>query len=142
MTKVVFKTSSKSKVLLHGISTFSIRLLLLFSQLWSTEKKKKDKTEARVYKWYVQFLENFMETAKMNSTGRQRVSSCILISGCFRYVLSTTLPGLNQELDSLYVLRTERKPSACVQECLNKLCLRNSGSVSEKISASDSILLM
>lgn len=29
----------------------------------------------------------------------QIVSSCILISGCFGYVLSTILPGLNWGLD-------------------------------------------
>lgn len=83
-----------------------------------------------------------METAKINNMDRQTVNSCILISGCFGCVLSTTLPGLNQELDLLYVVPTERKPSACIRECLNRSYLRNSDSVSEKISASDSILLM
>lgn len=95
-----------------------------------------------VLKWHIQFLKNTMETAKMNNMGWQRVSSCILISGCFRYVVSTALPGLNQELDSLYMVPRERKPSGCIWKCLKNSYLRNSDSVSEKITANDSIMLM
>lgn len=81
-----------------------------------------------------------METAKMNNMDRQTVSSCLLILGCFGCVLSTTLAGLDWELDLLHVFPTERKPFAF--KCLNKSYLIKSDSVSEKNSANDSILLM
>lgn len=72
-----------------------------------TQKKKEE--EDRIRGVPGEFYGNSKDAQQ-----RQRVSSHILISGCFGCVLSTTLPGLNQELDSPYVVPTKRKPSACI----------------------------